>query len=1243
MTDQSPTTVQIESLFDQAARGAASPALRRRRRSRLRNLFTSLLLLIFIAVIAGYGYVTDAERVRDLSQRFLTQLSGGNVTVDKAALSIFEGLRLDGIRITIGPDKEPFFDARTLHISYNPLALLRGRVEADRVLAIEPHWYVVEDVDRKLWNFQLLAQRQEPGPQQPDAQPQSATPDEAPMLPEVIVRNARIDYGQIVHGARSHVGTLALEGQLTPDPQRFYHFRLQSRGGAGVTAGGIFPVAEGWVDTSGGSLGVVLRDVEFVDEIKTIMPAVVRRFWEQHNLAGRMGETRVSYFRKPDGKAGFKVETDLDGVRLSVPPAMWAGPQDLRRVARWRDTFGLIGQPVFGASPFAQILLPTMDPNTLQLDEVDGTFVFTDEQITISNLVARIENNRFKVTGRLDGYTADAGASIKIESLRTQDVYIPEAPTFIAATPWPVQEIYYRFRPRGTAGFWVQLDRPSGHAKQPTLKGEIEVHDASFVFERFPYPVDHANGTIRFGNDPTTGREMLEIVSIKGRGYTGGPNEHATLELSGRISPLDDTARADIKVTGQNIVSEPRLIDAMPPMTRKSILNFDGGGTGKLPQFGGNFECTVHRAHGRRQPWLVTTLLDIRKANGALRDFPYPMRDVDAQIDVHEDYLEIKRAVMKRDDMTIELSGIIDWTTVDRVTRRPIVQPALTLKATGVPIDSDLMNALPEQKRAWLRRISLKGLLDINGRITAAGKGSDEVVVDLNTTLRKGAARLPGGGATITDLSAVARIGATHATITSLSARRGKARIEGEANIDLSAAEPTATAAVRVTSLDVKDVLGLLPAESRASMDALHAVGTVDVNVDIAGGRYRAALKPNTLSLRPDLLPLPMTDAAGEIRIDGNTVTLKNLSAKLAQGTLFANGTIDTADSAATLALAGRDIQVTPEIRAAMPPALAKFLAAIELSGKIAFDCPKLEVRQAINLSGTTTQPVRTTHFENVALWLQKTSMSLGAPVTDATGVIRGSGIVSEEKLRSLTGTIELDELHFAGRPLSKVTATVIKPADRELLQIAKIEGRLADGQVAGQLDTMIAPNDSRFGLSLVVRNAHVPDLTGEMEKPIEGRLTASLAMEGDWANAKTRRGRGDVIVEGREMYRVPLLFGVMQIANLTLPIDSPIRQAGVKYTIEGPRLTLEQIDLRSRTAAMQGSGSIDFDTKQVQMTLGVSNEAADAVPIFGDLVRGVSKDLLQVKVRGTLQEPKVQAQAFNMFSTTVDEIVKGK
>src|SRR5205823_3056060 len=103
--------------------------------------------------------------------------------------------------------------------------------------------HLVEDVDGGRWNYQRLATAAErpPGTPNPNAQ-------ELP-LPDIVLRNARIDYGEIRNGAYSTRGTMTIEGRLSPSPTRsHYRFELQSRG----AIEGVGPVVSGKVQLSDG-------------------------------------------------------------------------------------------------------------------------------------------------------------------------------------------------------------------------------------------------------------------------------------------------------------------------------------------------------------------------------------------------------------------------------------------------------------------------------------------------------------------------------------------------------------------------------------------------------------------------------------------------------------------------------------------------------------------------------------------------------------------------------------------------------------------------------------------------------------------------------------------------------------------------------------------------------------------------------------------------------------------------------
>src|SRR5207237_1949016 len=55
-------------------------------------------------------------------------------------------------------------------------------------------------------------------------------------------------------------------------------------------------------------------------------------------------------------------------------------------------------------------------------------------------------------------------------------------------------------------------------------------------------------------------------------------------------------------------------------------------------------------------------------------------------------------------------------------------RPDLTITARNVPIDKDLISALPADRRTWIQKAGLSGTLDIDGRVWRPGPGSDKSV-----------------------------------------------------------------------------------------------------------------------------------------------------------------------------------------------------------------------------------------------------------------------------------------------------------------------------------------------------------------------------------------------------------------------------------------------------------------------------------------------------------------------------------
>jgi hypothetical protein len=1282
------SAASLEQLFDQTWRPGRPM---RPRLSPFRRWGMFCVLCFLLSVIAAYWYLTDAARVQKMCESYLSQLTGGHVEVRRAALSIFEGLRLEGVSVRVdnsGALDSGIFDVQTVLLKYNPESILSGKLEATEIVAIDARVRLCEDLDAtsSRWNYERIKIARPPATSQPREQ--------KPMvLPQIKLRNAQVHYSRLQGGKLTPLGTMALDGSLSPgETLGTCLFRMQSR----VESGTLGPVVRGEAIPATGEVGAQMENFTFGPGIKSMLPEDVRRFMEDHQLAGKVD---VVLHLKPDprgGKPQFRVEMNLNKVAMAISPKDWLSSVERRQIDTMHGAFDLMRvagmnggvegsgfrvqgsenantenavSPPSSLNPESRTLNPsngfvdhlegTVSPSLIRLGNVDGKFVFTQDGIEIQWLAGRVERNSFQITGHIDGYDVDAPAQLEVVG---EDLYIPHTPRYANAMPRVVRQIYEALHPEGSGRLTVKMVR-SEAGKKPVISGELQVEDGQFVVDEFPYPLRNVTGKITFGPDAERGTR-LDLVNLRAHGVKWGPNEHNTVIINGLVSPIDGDAEMNINVTGEHILSEPAIRLALPKEGKEALRTLDPSGKGDYPMFKANILANVHRDAGPYKPFTVTLTLDLEDGAGAFEGFSYPLDHVTGRVEIGDGYVNMMHCATKKGDATVDIDGRLTFGK-----NKPLT-PDITITARNAPIDKTLLAAISPDRREWLEKLGVTGKLDVDGKIflkpgsstqPVATTQSSEVEVALDMKVHDAASWPRDSTFAVSDLSGKLRLADGRITFTDFKGKRGEATLAASGRVLWAEHRPDLSVTASAKNLLLEPALyQLLPKDAQAGWDSVHPEGTVDVEMqfgDDARKRdgspspttapslpYHLALTPNKLAATLKELPYKLTDLSGTIVVTPEGTTIENVMGKhkgasIAISGTGTNGGPEGAHGGWNLKLIGRDVPVDDDLRKALPASLSALLQSMSLRGKLAFDFQKLDYRPGavradgkaadgdLDLAGT--------------VWFGGASMELGLPVTDAEGLLKFEAGIRSGKLGGLKGKLEASEMKFAGRPAKDFSTELFKPESQDLMRLDKIQGGLAGGEVAGQVDLAFPDNAaSRFAIGLVLRNADVTQLTGE--KDIRGQMTASLALEGAWNDPTTRRGRGDVTVAGRDMYHIPLMLGLMQITNLSLPISKPFSEGNARYSVEGQKITFEQIELRASSMIMQGSGSMNFDTKKVKMTFVTDNPNWPKLPLVNDLIQGAKHELLQIHVSGTIEQPKVTGSLMSTFQTTVDEVLRG-
>lgn len=1278
-----------------------------------------IVFVVLSVVIGGYSYLTDSEHVRVMAQDYLSKLMRGRVEIGRATLSIFEGLRVDDVKVSVDPaggrPDALLFSAQSLVVNYDPRQLVGGRLDATEIVAQKPHVYLTftQSAGGASWNYERLGR--------PEATSQPVKPGKPVKLsfPELLLRNAEVEIGEVRGGRRYRVGSMAVDGQFTPGRDgEHYQFELQSRGVA------LGPFAKGTIDAHSGEVKALLKNVEFGEDMRSMFPADLRDWWERHELAGRIESVDVTYAPARGGRksAAFAIETEVKGITLAVRREEWSGRADVDRLQRMENAISLLRGPyeVAGYRPvrFAekvpaaavvarakagwdspvQNLLSMVDAAPVLLRDVSGTFVFTQDGIDVRGLTVGVgtgdpnhpeTTNTFRVAGRLGGYRPESPAKLEVESAG-KGLYFPAHPTYLASLPREVREFYEDLGPEGTFKVRADVNRETAGAV-PQVSGVLEVVDATFVFRRFAYPLRGAGGKIAFGRDPFSGKDYLTVMNMHASGMDGGPNEGARLTVSGRIGPLgpdEPEPGVELRATGTNVCSEPSLMRVMPWDVAHALRLFDAPGKGELPEFRGNFACNIVRPVGHGKRFSVEADLDLADGAGRIVDFPYPCEHVEGKLKVYANRVEIKDLTVrgvKGEGPVAKVKGHVRWADEDGH-----IEPLdmdIRVAVRDMPLDENLITSIPSGDRDWLRKLGAAGMLSGEGRIyTVVPANWRETVVpgqkvkdppcqyDLAIGMHDGTIWPAEGLFSVSEVAGTIHLTRQRLDIIELHGRREGARVSATGAVEMAGASPTMslTIAAKDLALD-RPLYAMLPVEGRRAWDELQPAGTIDARVEYEGpvgagaqqppaslasaaaqvevpaaaaaaaaraGGFRAVIGPRDLRVRLRTAPYPLTFTGGSIVVSAGRATLKELRGAHGPARLVISGEGSLAGAPAwDLNLHAEGMQIDAELRRAVPPALLGVIDGLKLQGALGLDLTDLRYRGSAAGSGAEPDiDVAGTVTVNGAM------MDAGVPLTDVNGSMKFTAATRRGRLEEIAATLAFPSLSMGGRAVRDLGLELTQLPGRHEIRMDKIRGRVAGGELAGGVTLMFPEQGAnRYTMNLTIRNADVRELTGESDQSILGELTASLALEGAWGDAKVRRGRGDVVVAGKQLYRIPLLLGVLQVTNLSMPIGGPFTKGTARYTVEGTRINFEQMDLRSDTMMMSGTGYLDFATKQVRMNLATDNPGGLRVPFIHELWQGARQELLRITVRGTVQDPKVEANSLATFTTTIDQVFKGE
>ena len=1134
---------------------------RRAQQHRRRRIALAVIALVAVGLAITYWSLTNNERVKKFAERYLEDLLGTDVDIQQASFSPTEGaLVLEGLRIAAPPPfQEPILEAAQVDLRIDPMALVRFRLEVTEIIVHQPAVALVL-WDEKVWNFQKLAE---------------ARPSEhvaLPVRPVVALADGALALKRKVAGETIYDHRMQISGLLLPDERDRDAFRFQTD----VTSQEVqLSVASGGLNLRTGSLRFEgqASNVALTPDLYRMLPREAQRVWDRFEPTGSMN-LKVLF----DEQEGFRLAAELTGV-----------------------DFGYAYQGF-----------------THRFEDLTGRAVFSRTALVLEGIQGILNGAPMRLEGQVTGFDREAlGVDLSVSS---ENVDLGEKrPVLVGLAP-QLAALYSQYEPDGRVDVAVRVRRDPNADSPVETSGSVFCRDVQMTYFRFPYLLEHIQGTVRFGP------EGFEIEGVR------GTHGSASVELTGYARNPGPQVDALVTVRARNVALDEDIRSALPEMQRRAYDRYAPSGRADL-------EAEIRRPPEPGARLSVTIAGDLVDGTLKYEEFPYEVTGANGRVRIAADgRTEIEHLTGRHGPAELVLSGEV-------LPARDGPSPLrLRLSGRNVPLDEDLHNALPERERATLQAFHLSGPADIEGTVTRGPETEGRLQYDLEISLRGARMIYEAFPFLAEGVTGKIHLSPESCRIESLAGYNSGAKLEARGWVEQRPDDYSLD--MEVTGENVlldTQLRGALGPQIRSAWQRLAPSGRVDVRAHLvkAAGkgeilRHHVWVTAHGASARLEAFPYPLEEVSGVLEFEGDEVRLHGVEARNGPARFVLGGRVSYADGGPDMDLVVRaeGLRLEGPLRRALPKALADAFQNLGATGRVDLNLDRLVYRR----TGPETFEAE---WSGTAL-LDEVNLAPGAKISNVVGTAEIRGKFAGGQL-ALDGSLWIQQGKIADKDVSNMRLAFQKASASQEVEVRSVEGDFYGGRVEGTASLGLKP-PGRYGFSLAAKGVDFERLLREgfrLEHNITGgRMRATLALRAAGARADEMEASGYAHVTDAKLYELPAVVQMLSLLRLEPPERTAFREAEIWYFVRGKRIVLGDIRLMGRAVDLYGAGTIEPGGRLNLTFLPGRKNDPPLVPALEELLEGVRRELVLVEVTGTLAEPVVRLRSFTKLSAPIREFL---
>lgn len=743
---------------------------------------------------------------------------------------------------------------------------------------------------------------------------------------------------------------------------------------------------------------------------------------------------------------------------------------------------------------------------------------------------------------------------------------------------------------------------------------------------RLPYPLTDVEAFVRCQDG---------VITVERLNAWNGPTQ---LSLSGQRHGFSEDAPLALKAKVRKLMINRQLAAGLPQELNELWHEF-------LPE--GEVDLDLELKYNG-QDWDTDLVVQFDNLAFTYHEFPYHLQRSSGTLTYRDDKLAIDIKA-HADDRPVRILG-------------EIFQPGsdatgwVEARGSDVALDERLTAAMPREGREVLETLNPQGRFQFYWR-GSREQPHEELHSHLEVTLNRCTIRFSKFPYPLTNIRGTITMTDDHWTFRGLEGTNDTGFVTCNGELKPTAQGPLLVLRFAGTDVPLEEELrdAFQPSAQRLWND-LKPQGRVDLTADVQyhfGTRQfdlttRVMPVPDSTSIEPVMFPYRLEKLRGAIHYKNGLVMLQDLRAEHGATRLAADGQCEMQPDGSWYLLLQEltidHLKPDRELLVAMPPELRRVVGELNIEGPV-------NVRGSFGMSqsGLRGSPLKSDW--DLTFDLHRNVVDVGVRLTDIHGEVRLTGNFDGQQFQT-RGELDLDSLNYSTIQLTQVRGPLWADNQRVLLGVwtqkllgeatqRRINGQMYGGEIAGDGWVALA-EPQRFAMQASLRGAELSRLATEGlpgRQNLQGKVSADVELQGSGQGTHDLAGSGNIRLREADIYELPLIVQLLKVLRVRLPDKTAFTQSNMYFRIDGEHLYFDKLDLLGDALSLYGKGEMNFN-KEIDLTFhSMMGRNELAMPILRNIVGEASQQIMQVHVRGTLENPQIINQPFPVVNQALQQL----